>query len=75
MRRTRVAPLKKLPIVRLELQAAVLAVHLVDALRKEILSQLQKVTYRTDSKVILPCIGSLNLSLPGGASLAEYPDI
>ena len=58
MSKTRVAPLKRLSIVRLELQAAVLAVRMVDALRKEIPSQVQQVTYWSDSKVVLQYIGS-----------------
>ena len=55
---SRVAPLKRLSVVRLELQVAVLAVRLVDALRKEIPSQVQQVTYWSDSKVVLQYIGS-----------------
>ena len=58
MSKTRVAPLKRLSIVRLELQAAVLAVRLVDALRKEIPSQVQQVTYWSDSKVVLQYISN-----------------
>ncbi|XP_043212326.1 uncharacterized protein LOC122376502, partial [Amphibalanus amphitrite] len=58
MSKTRVAPLKRLSIVRLELQAAVLAVRLVDALQKEIPDQVKKVTYWSDSRVVLQYISN-----------------
>ena len=59
MSKTRVAPVKQLSIVRLELQAAVLAVRLVDALLREIPSLAQaKVTYWGDSKVVLGYINN-----------------
>lgn len=59
MSKTRVAPLKQLSIVRLELQAAVLAVRLVDTLLRELPSLAQaQVTYWSDSKVVLGYIAN-----------------
>ena len=53
MSRTRNAPLKQMSIVRLELQAAVLAVRLGRTLQREIATPLDAVCYWTDSKVVL----------------------
>ena len=57
--KTRVAPLKQLSVARLELQAAVLAVRLVETLQREVPSLAQiTVTYWSDSKVVLGYINN-----------------
>ena len=53
MSRTRNAPLKQISIVRLEVQAAVLAVRLGRTLQREISTPLDAVYYWTDSKAVL----------------------
>ena len=53
MSRTRNAPLKQISIVRLEVQAAVLAVRLGRTLRRELSTPLDAVCYWTDSKAVL----------------------
>ena len=54
MARSKVAPLRQLTVVRLELQAAVLAIRLVSTIKKELncLNSV-KTTFWSDSKVIL----------------------
>ena len=54
--KTRVAPLKAISIVRLELQAAVLAARLMDTVRKEATVETDSVTFWTDSQVVLQYI-------------------
>ena len=53
MSRSRLAPLKQLTIVRLELQGAVLGARLAAFVRKELDYPLKRVCYWTDSKVVL----------------------
>ena len=53
MSRTRLAPLKKLTIVRLELQAAVLGVRLADVIKRETTYSIDETCYWTDSAVVL----------------------
>ena len=58
MSKTRVAPLKKMSIVRLELQAAVLAARLMDTVLKEATVVADAVTFWSDSKVVLQYIAN-----------------
>ena len=53
MSRTRLAPLKQLTIVRLELQAAVLAVRLADTIKKEVTCKFDETVLWSDSKVVI----------------------
>ena len=53
MSRTRVAPLKQLSIVRLELQAAVLATRLASTIQKEMTYKFDDVVFWSDSQVVL----------------------
>ena len=53
MSRTRLAPLKQLTIVRLELQAAVLGVRLASFIQRELSSPVSQTFYWTDSQVVL----------------------
>lgn len=53
MARTRLAPLKQLTIVRLELQGAVLAVRLADTIKKEMNYEFKRTLFWTDSQVVL----------------------
>ncbi|XP_033115739.1 uncharacterized protein LOC117115955 [Anneissia japonica] len=50
--RSRVAPLKKLTIPRLELQAAVLAVRLHETIMYEIRLKIQRTIFFTDSTIV-----------------------
>ena len=56
--KTRVAPLKTMSIVRLELQAAVLAARLMDTVLKEMTVTVDKVVLWSDSKVVLQYIAN-----------------
>ena len=56
--RLRVAPLKELTIPRLELQAAVLASGLGKSIQEESRLQFEKITYFTDSRIVLAWIRS-----------------
>ena len=58
MSRTRLAPLKQLTIVRLELQAAVLGVRLVNFIKQELSYTVSNTFYWTDSQVVLKYINS-----------------
>ncbi|XP_043245891.1 uncharacterized protein LOC122393710 [Amphibalanus amphitrite] len=58
MSRCRVAPLKKLTIVRLETQAAVLAVRLAASIEAELTLDVQETIYWSDSQVVLSYIGN-----------------
>ena len=51
--KTRVAPLKQISIVRLELQGAVMASRLAAALREELTYEIHRVVFWTDSRVVL----------------------
>ena len=53
MSRTRLAPLKQLTIVRLELQAAVLGVRLANFIKQELSYTTNQTFYWTDSQVVL----------------------
>ncbi|XP_043220536.1 uncharacterized protein LOC122380951 [Amphibalanus amphitrite] len=53
MSRTRLAPLKQLTIVRLELQAAVLGVRLADLIKRETTYHIDETLFWTDSAVVL----------------------
>ncbi|XP_043201117.1 uncharacterized protein LOC122369981 [Amphibalanus amphitrite] len=53
MAKTRVAPLKQISIVRLELQAAVLGVRVANVLRTELSVRVDRVLFWTDSTVVL----------------------
>lgn len=53
MSKTRLAPMKQLTIVRLELQAAVLGVRLAGFVKRELTYPISEVCYWTDSKVVL----------------------
>ena len=56
MSRTRVAPLKKLSIVRLELQAAVLAVRLAKTIQNELTYSFDDIIFWSDSQVVIQFI-------------------
>ena len=56
MSKARVAPLKKMSIVRLETQAAVLAVRLAEAIKKEM--KIEGVFFWSDSMVVLQYIAN-----------------
>ncbi|XP_043199019.1 uncharacterized protein LOC122368823, partial [Amphibalanus amphitrite] len=58
MSRSRLAPLKQLSIVRLELQAAVLAVRLAGIIRKEMSYAFSRTVFWTDSQVVLQFISN-----------------
>lgn len=58
MSRTRVAPLKKLTIVRLELQGAVLATRLRESIESALSTSVDQTFYWTDSEVVLGYINS-----------------
>lgn len=58
MSRCRVAPLKKLSIVRLETQAAVMAVRLACCVRKELTIEIQETVFWSDSQVVLGYIAN-----------------
>ena len=53
MSRTRVAPLRQISIVRLELQAAVLGVRMANVIQKELSVKVERVRFWTDSTVVL----------------------
>lgn len=56
MAKSRVAPLKKLTIVRLELQAAVMAVRMANTIRRELQLYIEEVVFWSDSQVVLKYI-------------------
>ena len=56
--KTRVAPLKKLSIVRMEMQAAVLAVRLVKGLKSEVTFPVDDIVYWSDSLVVFGYISN-----------------
>ena len=58
MSRTRVAPLKQLTIVRLELQAAVLATRLAKTIQEELTFRLDDVVFWYDSQVVLQFVAN-----------------
>ena len=58
MCKTRVAPLRKLSVVRLELQAAVLAVRLADTVSQELSMHIDHIFFWSDSTVVLQYIAS-----------------
>lgn len=58
MSRTRVAPLRTLSIVRLELQAAVLAVRLADTISQELSLRIDRAFFWSDSAVVLQYIAN-----------------
>ena len=58
MARSRLAPLKQLSIVRLELQAAVLSVRLANTIRKEMTYFFVRTVFWTDSQVVLQFIAN-----------------
>ena len=53
MSRSRLAPLKQLTIVRMELQAAVLAVRLANTIKQEMTMTIDETALWSDSKVVL----------------------
>lgn len=53
MSKARVAPIKKLTIVRLEMQAAVLATRLANVVQKILTLKIAETFYWTDSKIVL----------------------
>ena len=56
--RTRVAPLKKLTVVRLELQGAVLATRLAQSVSSSLSTAADKILFWTDSEVVLGYINN-----------------
>ena len=58
MSKTRLAPLKQLSIVRLELQAAVLATRLAKTLREELTYKFSDVIFWSDSQVVLQFVAN-----------------
>ena len=54
--KSRVAPLKQISIVRLELQAAVLASRLMNSVREELTVKAEEVVFWSDSRVVLQYI-------------------
>ena len=60
MSRTRLAPLKRLTIVRLELQAAVLGVRLTGFIKQELSLPVEHTYYWTDSEVVLQYLRNEN---------------
>ncbi|XP_071509125.1 uncharacterized protein [Diadema antillarum] len=56
--KSRVAPLKKLTLPRLELQAAVMATRLDEAIREETTLEMQATVFMTDSMIVLGWIRS-----------------
>ena len=56
--KSRVAPLKKLTVPRLELQAALLASRLSKIIQKESRLEFEEIIYFTDSKIVLAWIQS-----------------
>ena len=63
MSKTKVAPLKQLSIPKLELQAAVLAVRVAQAVKKLHTFTIHSVSYATDSKIVLSWITAETLKL------------
>ena len=58
MGKTRVAPLKRISIVRLELQAALLGARLAHAVTRELTRPISSTTFWTDSSVVLSYVSS-----------------
>ena len=58
MAKTRVAPLKRLTLPRLELQGAVMAVRLMQTITKEFDYEFEKILFWTDSTLNLQCINN-----------------
>ncbi|XP_063955361.1 uncharacterized protein LOC135154088 [Lytechinus pictus] len=56
--KSRVAPLKKLTLPRLELQAAVMATRLYTAIKEELTLELDSAVFMTDSMIVLGWIRS-----------------
>ena len=56
--KSRVAPLKKLSVPRLELQAAVMATRLYTAVKEEMKLQVGRTVFMTDSTIVLAWIRS-----------------
>jgi hypothetical protein len=54
--KSRTAPLRKISIPRLELQAAVLSVRISEIMQREIEITFSKICYWTDSEVVLKYI-------------------
>ena len=58
MAKTRVAPLKVIPLPRLELQAAVMAVRLKETLAAEMSYPVQETRFWSDSTIVLQYISN-----------------
>ncbi|XP_043243765.1 uncharacterized protein LOC122392683 [Amphibalanus amphitrite] len=58
MAKTRVAPLKRISIVRLELQAALLGARMAHAIMQELTRPVTSTTFWTDSAVVLSYVSS-----------------